>query len=66
MKSTKANNLFVTLTIPAMKRLINIATVVASMTAIGLLFYSVSHHETFPFAAIMLLIAGALTVIPTK
>lgn len=49
-----------------MKRLINIATVVASTTAIGLLFYSVSHHEAFPFAAVMLLIAGALTVIPTK
>lgn len=49
-----------------MKRFINVATVIASMTATGLLFYSVSHHEAFPFAAILLLISGSLTVIPTK
>lgn len=66
IKFTKAYNPFVTLTLLTMKRFINVATVIASMTATGLLFYSVSHHEAFPFAAILLLISGALTVIPTK
>lgn len=49
-----------------MKRFVDVLIAVAVVIAIGLLFYSVSHHEAISFAATMILVAGALTVIPTK
>lgn len=49
-----------------MKRTVNVLIAVSVIIAIGLLFYSVSHHEAFSFAATMILVSGALTVIPTK
>ena len=49
-----------------MKRTVNVLIAVAAIIAIGLLFYSVSHREAFSYAATMLLITGALTIIPTK
>lgn len=49
-----------------MKRTVNVLIAAAAIIAIGLLFYSVSHHEAFSYAATMLLITGALTIIPTK
>lgn len=49
-----------------MKRFVDVLIAVAVVIAIGLLFYSVSHHEAFSFAAAMILVSGALTVIPTK